>query len=152
MLSPAILKLSSRWGGVFILTQMATLVRTSHAALFVMRPHADDLDDLFVFQNMVHQPMLDVDPAGTSSSEIAHKLLKRWRRLKWVFSHELRQFLCFLLQSSISGLTRIFPSLLGENDSPAHQSSRSEHALMGIFNPSRMDSRIPGIDSKKTVS
>jgi hypothetical protein len=39
-------------GGVFIPALMATLVRTSHAALFVMRPHADDLDDLFVFQNL----------------------------------------------------------------------------------------------------
>jgi len=31
-------------------------------ALFVMGPHADDLDRLFIFDDLVDQSMLDVDP------------------------------------------------------------------------------------------
>ena len=113
-----------------------------------MRPHADDLDDLFIFQNLVHQPVLDVDPAGIRSGEIAYKLLERWRRLEWICLHHLKQFFCFPLQSGIRKFAGVFLRLLGEDDFPAHQSSWSEHALMGTFSPSRMDSRIPGIDSK----
>jgi hypothetical protein len=45
-----------------------------HLDLLVVRPHADDLDSLFILQNLVHQSMLDVDPAGIGTSKIAHVL------------------------------------------------------------------------------
>ena len=104
-----------------------------HAELLVMRPHADDLDDMFIFHDLVHQPMLDVDPAGIRSGEIAHKLLEGWRSLKRICFHDLKQFFCVPLQSSICKLPGVFLRLLGEDDSPAHQSSWSEHALIGTF-------------------
>ena len=149
MLSLEVLKLTSRGGRCFRLVAATDYpVSARHSELLVMRPHADDLDGLLIFQNLVHQPVSNVDPTGIRSDEIAYKLLEWWRSLKGICFHNLKWRFCFPLQSGIRKLSRIFLRLFGEDDFPAHQPSWSAHALTGIFSPFRMDSRIPGIDSK----
>ena len=47
--------------------------------LLVVRPHSEHLDDAFAFKNLVHEAMLDVDPARKSSGQIANQFLEWWR-------------------------------------------------------------------------
>ena len=42
-------------------------------ALFVMRPHAEDLHDVLLPQNLIDKPMLDVDATGNRALEITNK-------------------------------------------------------------------------------
>ncbi len=39
--------------------------------LFVMRPHPNDLDGLDFFQNLIDEPVLDIDTTEISSRKIS---------------------------------------------------------------------------------
>ena len=41
---------------------------------FIMRPHADDFDRVLGFKNLINEPVLDVDPSGVGSGQIADEL------------------------------------------------------------------------------
>jgi hypothetical protein len=45
-----------------------------------MEPHANNLHDFLFFQDLIDQPMLDIDAARVCAIEIAHQLFK-WRRV-----------------------------------------------------------------------
>jgi len=51
------------------------------AALFVMGPHPNDLDSPDPLEDLIHEPVLDVDSTGTGARQIAHQSLERRRRL-----------------------------------------------------------------------
>ena len=38
-----------------------------------MRPHPDDFNGLKIFQNLINQPVLDIDPAGIGTGQVADK-------------------------------------------------------------------------------
>src|SRR5438132_11003840 len=44
------------------------------AGLFVVGPHADKFDDAVFFQNLIDQPMVDVDATGISACQIPDQL------------------------------------------------------------------------------
>ena len=46
--------------------------------LFIMGPHADDLDP-FLFQHLIDQAMLNIDAAGISAGQISYQLMIRRR-------------------------------------------------------------------------
>jgi len=59
---------------------------------FVMRPHAQHLYGFYVIQNMINEPVLDVDTTGACTGQIAYKFFEwRWR-LVWVFGKEIQKF------------------------------------------------------------
>jgi hypothetical protein len=46
-----------------------------------MRPHPDDLDGLDFVEDLIHEAVLDIDPAGQGSGQIAHELFEGWGSL-----------------------------------------------------------------------
>jgi len=59
--------------------------------LCIVGPHPDDFDGLDIIQDLVHQPVLDVDPSGVRTGKIADEFFV-WRRiLVRIFLEELEQ-------------------------------------------------------------
>jgi hypothetical protein len=67
--------------------------RSLFAALFVVRPHSNDLDRSDVFQNLVHESVLDIDASGASASQIPDKSFVRRGILAWIQLQNLKQTL-----------------------------------------------------------
>lgn len=113
-----------------------------------MRPHADDLHGVLSRVDLVHQTVLNIDAAGIGSFEIADQFLKRWRRLQRILLEDLDQ--PFRRCPKIPGdeLFRVLLSLPGIVEPPAHQLSSVFDLLNGSRNPFRIDSRMPGIESR----
>ena len=120
--------------------------------LFVMRPHAEDLDDPLLLQDLVDQPVLDIDPSRISTAQIAYQLLKRRRRLQRIFSQQIEEFLYPGTQTRSGDFPGILLRLASVDQFPTHQSSSPAHSSTGVFIPSMMDSRIPGMESRWSVS
>ena len=78
-----------------------SLARTRGAfdALFAMGPHADDFHGVLVFQNLIDQPMLDVDSTGVGSRQIADELFAGWRIRERVLGEDFQHRLRFLFQT-----------------------------------------------------
>ena len=51
------------------------------AELFVVSPHPDDFYRLNVIHDLTDKSVLDIDPAGTCSRQVAHQSFIWWRRL-----------------------------------------------------------------------
>jgi hypothetical protein len=68
------------------------------AILFVMGPHPNDLHGLDVVKNLVHESMLNTDPTGTGSGQVADEFLIGWRGLIWIVGEEIKKLLCLGLQ------------------------------------------------------
>jgi hypothetical protein len=49
-----------------------------------MRPHSNNLHRMFFFQDLINQTMLNVDPPGIGTAQIANQSLKRRRCLEGV--------------------------------------------------------------------
>ena len=58
-----------------------------------MRPYADDFDCFDVIQDLIDEPVLDIDPAGTGPGQIAKKFFVRGRRAIGVFLKKFQQAL-----------------------------------------------------------
>ena len=54
------------------------------AQLFVVSPHTDDLHGVLFFEDLIDESVLDIDPAGVSSSKVANEFLEWWWVLKRV--------------------------------------------------------------------
>lgn len=51
-----------------------------------MSPHPDDLHSFNVVEDLVDEPMLDVDAAGKGAVEITDEFLVRRRVLVWILT------------------------------------------------------------------
>ncbi len=122
------------------------------SCLFVMRPHSNDLYGVDVIQDLVDQPMLDIDPPRAGASEVSYQFLVCRRGSIGVFSENLEQSFRLGLKAGLGELPCIFLGLLGKHQSPAHHSSSASHCSTGVSSPLRMDSRIPGRDARYRVS
>src|SRR5436309_10582993 len=97
--------------------------------------------------------MLNIDPARVGARQVAQKLLVGGRRLIRVFSEEDEEPFGPGAQPCDRELFCILLCLFREDDAPSiHQPGSSEHSSIGVSRPSRIDSRIPGKDSRYTVS
>jgi hypothetical protein len=47
-----------------------------------MRPHPDPLYGSLLFQNLIYEAVLDIDPTGISAGEVSHQFFEGWRGLK----------------------------------------------------------------------
>lgn len=117
-----------------------------------MGPHADDFHGFYVIQYLVNQTMLDIYPSRACAGEITQKFLI-WRgSLVGVFPENPNQMRCLRFQTGTCYFLGILLCLFGEYDFPGHQSTSSSHASTGVSSPSRIDSRMPGIDARNKVS
>lgn len=96
--------------------------------------------------------MLNRDATRESSGEIPNELLERRRRSEGIRREDLQQSLGFGAQTGSRELTGVLLSLLREDDAPCrtfgYQPGFSEHSEIGVRSPLRIDSLIPGIESR----
>lgn len=59
--------------------------------LFVVRPHAQHFHHSLVGENLIHEPMLDVDPARNGAIEIAHQSFEWGRVLEGIAREDFEQ-------------------------------------------------------------
>jgi hypothetical protein len=118
----------------------------------VVGPHPEDLDDPFLIEDLVDEAVLNADSAGVRLGEIGDELLERRRRLAWISSKDVDQLSCSGSEARLLYSARILLRLLREDDGSVHHPGLPEHSLVGVSIPSRMDSRIPGTESKNSVS
>jgi len=115
---------------------------------FVMSPHPNNLHRPFLWVDLIHESVLDIDPARPRAIEISDQLLICWRALKRILLQNLKQAFC--LGPKIAGrqLLGVLQGLLGVIELPGHQAISVLALPNGSLNPFRMDSRIPGIDRR----
>ncbi len=117
-----------------------------------MRPHAKDFDGSRLGQDLINNSVLNIHPAGIGAFEIANKLLKwRWHLIR-ISAEDFENRYSLGFEVGRSELLGILLSLLCIADFPGHQRSSDAHFPTGVAMPFRMDSRIPGIDSRNRVS
>src|SRR6266702_4161282 len=125
----------------------------ARAASLVVRPHAEHLHDFFARQNLVDQAVMDVDPARIGTGEIADELLETRRRLEGIAFENFEKRLGLRLQARAAQFLCVFCCLWRIDDAPrAHQSSDFRHSRTEVFNPFRIEARIPGIERRWSVS
>jgi len=56
--------------------------------LFVMSPHSEDLDGSYLFQDLIDETVLDIDPTRIGSGKVSDQLFKGWRGLKRIFGQD----------------------------------------------------------------
>lgn len=68
--------------------------------------------------------------------------------MEGIRNKHIQQLLRVRFQPCRCDFLSVFTCLLGENEPPAHPPGSSEHSATGVAMPSRMDSRIPGIETR----
>ena len=118
-----------------------------------MGPHPQHFHYSFGFEDLINQPVLDVDSAGIRASQIAPNLIKWWRLPERIFSEDFEEFFGLALKPRRSETWSVLPCLLREDDLPTgHQPGSFSHWSTGVARPSTIDSRIPGTDKRYRVS
>ena len=113
-----------------------------------MGPQTDNFHDAFFFKDLIHEAMVDVNAAGIRAREIADQFFK-WRMgLKRIIFQHCKKLLRFFLQSGGGQLLGISLRLFGVDEAPFHHLRSLAHFSTGVFSPFRMDSRMPGMESK----
>ena len=92
--------------------------------------------------------MLDIDPTGKRPAQVAHQLFVRGRILKWIVGQNLQKPLRLRFQMRCDYFPRILLRLLGKNDRPTHQPGFVEVLSSDSFIPLRMESRMPGMETR----
>lgn len=120
--------------------------------LLVVSPHAQHLDDFLRIEDLIDEPMLDIDSARVCPGEISDELLVRRRILERVGSKDAWQMLRLFFQASRGEVLGVFLGMFGKDNLPAHHSRPLAQDSTGSFMPDLIDSRMPGTDSKWRVS
>ena len=63
--------------------------------LLIVSPHAQNLYRSDIFQNLVDQSVLNIDPSGTGTSQITSELFIGRGSLVWIFRKDFEQLLRF---------------------------------------------------------
>lgn len=118
-----------------------------------MGPHANYLDRLFLLQNLIDQPVLNVDAPGICAFHISQEFFKGRRPLPWIFCQKVQKLLGFRAQPRQFDTASVFLGLLGKDQLPRlHQPGSPSHSSTGAAIPSTIDSRIPGTERRCSVS
>ena len=92
--------------------------------------------------------MLYVDSARIGTSKVTDKLLGGRRVPERINRQNIQQMLCLRLQASAGKLLGVFLRLFGENKAEFHQASFLLQAETGVAIPARIDSLMPGMETK----
>lgn len=93
--------------------------------LFVVGPQTDDLDGLDVVQHLVHEPVLDGDPARYSAGKVSDKSLVRRGILIGIPRQDFKKTLRLRFEPGTRYLLGVTPGLTGIDKLPSYQSSAS---------------------------
>jgi len=118
------------------------------AYLFVMSPQPQYLYNLPSLEHLIHESVLDIDPSGIGTGEIADELFVGWRVLKRIIRQYIQKKLRLGFQTSARNLLGVLLGLFCEDKLIFHQSSFLAHSDTGVASPTRMDSLMPGIEIK----
>ena len=113
-----------------------------------MRPETDDFDGSGFFEDLIDEPVLDVDAAGIRAGKIADELFIWGRSLEGILTKDGQQGFSFGTQPRRGEFLGVFLGLACEDDLPRYHANFSRHRDTGVFSPRRMDSRMPGIDTR----
>lgn len=97
------------------------------------------------WQDLINEPVMDVDPSGTGSVQIPEQLLENGRCLIGIVLLNVQEMLRLWLETGRGHHLGVLDGLPGKYKPPAHQSSSAVQDSTGVFNPSRIDFFIPGI-------
>lgn len=121
-----------------------------------MSPHANDLDRAFRVDDLIDEPVLDVDPTGIGALEVPDQLFKRRRALPRIPVENIEKPFGLVAKSATGDLMGVFLRLSGKDDLPwncrVYQPGFSDVLESGVRSPFRIDSRIPGIARRYKVS
>src|SRR4051812_24524099 len=97
--------------------------------------------------------MLDIDPAGTGAGQVADELFVPGTSAERILPEDLQKLLGPASQVGRGELFSVFLRLFREaQPPPAYQSISSAPSSTGVSIPSRIDSLMPGIESRYIVS
>lgn len=117
-----------------------------------MRPHPEDLDRPLLWQNLIHESVLDVDSSREGAREVAHELFESGWLRQVLRPKDFEEHFGFFAQTPGRELPRVFLRLPRKDDLTgpgfAYQPGRFDVLESGVRNPFRIDSRIPGIESR----
>lgn len=117
-----------------------------------MRPETKHFHDLIRLEHLINKPVLNVDTARIGAREITDQLFVWGRILVGTAFDDLEQFLRLFLKPGCCELLSVFLGLLGIDELPSQQSNSFEQESRGSSMPAMMDSRMPGMESRNSVS
>jgi hypothetical protein len=118
-----------------------------------MSPHPKHLDDPFVFDDLIHQTVLNIDTARVCAAQIPEQLLKRRRPSIGIVGENVEKLLRFWTETRRSEAPSVLLILFCEDELPGcHQPGSLTHRSIGVASPSAMDSRMPGTERRYRVS
>src|SRR5436309_2293882 len=96
--------------------------------------------------------MMNVDAARVGSRQIADRFLKRWRQCERIGCQHIEQGLRLFLQAGGGQFFRVLLGLLAIHQLPAHQPGSFALSSSGSAIAARIESRIPGTETRWRVS
>jgi hypothetical protein len=117
-----------------------------------VRPHPEDLHRPLLWQDLIHEPVLDIDSSREGARQVANELFESRRLLPGIRPKDLEEFFGLFSKTAGRKLPCVFLRLPRKDDLPgpgfAYQPGRFEVLESGVRNPFRIDSRIPGIERR----
>jgi len=96
--------------------------------LLVVTPHAKHLDSAFFLDDLIHETVLNIDPARVCPEKISEELLKRRRSLKGIIGEDAEKLLRLRPETCRGQATGILLSLFCEDKLPGcHQPGSLSH-------------------------
>jgi hypothetical protein len=116
--------------------------------LFIMRPHPDHFDSPLILEDLVDETVLNVDSARICADQITNKFFKGRRIPKRISFQNLEQLLDLGTKIGRRDFLGVLLRLFRKKELPRHQFSDFEDLLSGSFNPLRIESRMPGMETR----
>jgi len=121
-------------------------------ALFVVSPQTQYLHHSLIFERLIHKSVLNIDPSRVGAGKITDELLVGKRILERIIGQNIQKKLRLWFQACTRKFLGVLLRLFREDEEVFHQSSFLAHAATGVASPERMESRIPGIETKYRLS
>jgi len=122
------------------------------ALSFVVGPHANHFYDPLFLQHLINQAVLNIDSPGIRACQISDELLERGWVLEGLLRKDVKKFFSPWSQAGGGKPLCILLRLPRVDELPAYQDSFLDVFFSGVFRPARIDSRMPGTESRCRVS
>jgi len=124
----------------------------SQNRLLIVRPHPEDFHRPLLWQDLIHESVLDVDSSREGAREVSHELFESGWLLAGIRPEDFEELFGLFTETAGSKLPCVFLRLPRKDDLPGpgfvYQPGRFEVLERGVRNPLRIDSRIPGIERR----
>jgi hypothetical protein len=124
------------------------MTRCVFCDLFVMSPHSNDFDRPLRLVDLIYQPVLNVDASRVGTRQISNEFFVGRRSLERSLCEKIEKTFCLWPEIGRRKFPRIYLRLFRKGDRPTHQPGWVEVFSSGSAMPLRMESRMPGIETK----